>query len=396
MIVFRNPGVIDPRSITTFGTSSKDDSSKAIGYFGTGLKYAIAVLLRENCMITIHSGDKSYTFTTAHEKIRNDMFHVVYMNGQPLGFTTELGKDWKLWMAYRELYCNAMDEGGTALVWGPEQTPAHSNETVILVTGAKFEQVHAERDQYFLRRDMPPLFQTKDVQIFAGESSHLFYKGIRAYDLPTKSLFTYNILQKMELTEDRTLRNPYYAQYVVRDAVQLCDHVDTVTRCVTADNEHWEHTFEFRASVVSSTEFLAEARRLVQSFHPTLNRTVARMLMQVGVDLLEGSKLYAMDELDQQRLLTAINFCEKIGFEISRYPVVVSQFLGDGVLGCAHKGTIYLSERVFHQGTKMVVGTLIEEFLHLSTQCEDCTRTMQNILIDRICSLGERLTKKVL
>lgn len=45
MIIFRNKGVIDPKSITTFGVSSKENPG-AIGFFGTGLKYAIAILLR--------------------------------------------------------------------------------------------------------------------------------------------------------------------------------------------------------------------------------------------------------------------------------------------------------------------------------------------------------------
>ncbi len=54
-VIFRNKGVIDPSSITTFGVSSKENPG-AIGFFGTGLKYAIAILLREGCDITIHAG----------------------------------------------------------------------------------------------------------------------------------------------------------------------------------------------------------------------------------------------------------------------------------------------------------------------------------------------------
>lgn len=45
MIIFRNAGTIDPKSITTFGVSSKENPG-AIGFFGTGLKYALAILLR--------------------------------------------------------------------------------------------------------------------------------------------------------------------------------------------------------------------------------------------------------------------------------------------------------------------------------------------------------------
>jgi hypothetical protein len=44
----------------------------------------------------------------------------------------------------------------------------------------------------------------------------------------------------------------------------------------------------------------------------------------------------------------------------------------------------------------MVAGTLIEEYLHLKHGIVDETRQMQNFLIDTICSLGERITKKLL
>lgn len=41
MLTFHNPGELDPRLITTFGVSIKE-STNPIGYFGTGLKYALA------------------------------------------------------------------------------------------------------------------------------------------------------------------------------------------------------------------------------------------------------------------------------------------------------------------------------------------------------------------
>ena len=66
MIIFENDGLIDKRSITTFGISSKENSS-AIGYFGTGLKYAIAILLRENINITIYIGNERLEFTKEKE-----------------------------------------------------------------------------------------------------------------------------------------------------------------------------------------------------------------------------------------------------------------------------------------------------------------------------------------
>ena len=55
MVVFENTGEIDILSISSFGVSVKEGDSP-IGFFGTGLKYAIAVLLRHNQKITAYCG----------------------------------------------------------------------------------------------------------------------------------------------------------------------------------------------------------------------------------------------------------------------------------------------------------------------------------------------------
>ncbi|WP_217468779.1 hypothetical protein, partial [Staphylococcus aureus] len=128
MIIFRNKGVIDPKSITTFGVSSKENPG-AIGFFGTGLKYAIAILLREGCDITIHAGKRKLEFGIKRDRVRVDDFNVVTMNNRRLGFTTEVGKTWEVWQAFRELYCNTMDERGE--VFEADEVPeVAADETV--------------------------------------------------------------------------------------------------------------------------------------------------------------------------------------------------------------------------------------------------------------------------
>lgn len=57
MILFQNPGEIDLLSIASFGVSVKEGENP-IGFFGTGLKYAIAVLLRTGHRITVMTGPR--------------------------------------------------------------------------------------------------------------------------------------------------------------------------------------------------------------------------------------------------------------------------------------------------------------------------------------------------
>ena len=110
-VLFGNPGNINPKMWSVFGVSAKLDQN-SIGEFGSGLKYAIAVLLREGRKITIKSDGETYKFDTKKITERNNEFEQVLCNGQEMPYTTHLGKGWELWQAYRELYSNCLDEGG--------------------------------------------------------------------------------------------------------------------------------------------------------------------------------------------------------------------------------------------------------------------------------------------
>ena len=113
-LYFCNSGEFNPTAMLTFGVSAKEKEN-SIGKFGTGFKYAVAVILREGGSIKVKSFDKEYIFTTKKETIRGKEFDVVYMNDQNAGFTTHFGTNWEPWMAFRELYCNMLDEEGIML-----------------------------------------------------------------------------------------------------------------------------------------------------------------------------------------------------------------------------------------------------------------------------------------
>lgn len=387
-IIFKNAGEIDPRSITTFGVSSKENAS-AVGFFGTGLKYAIAILLREGCGITIFAGKRQLTFGTKHDKIRVDSFEFVTMNRRRLGFTTELGKTWDLWQAFRELYCNCLDEGGTVREAKPgeviEPDPDH---TTIMVTGGAFAEVYRNRSDIILETE--PLETSEGCDIHPGPSQFMFYRGVRAYRLPHASMFTYNIKRKVDLTEDRTIKYLFEAEGALRRTIMESPNADRIRSIVTASKGTMEHSLEF-GGIVPGDAFLGEVRKLSNDFSRELNNSALEACRPWLLEALpeEGETL---DKLEASRLDKAVDFCCAVGFEVNTYPIVVTEWLGEGVLGRAHDGKIYISKRTFMMGTKMVAGTLIEEFLHLRHNLQDCDRNMQNFLMDTIVSLGERIT----
>lgn len=387
-IIFRNKGAIDPRSITTFGVSSKDSDS-AIGYFGTGLKYAIAILLREGCSISIHTGGEHYQFATEEQRVRHDDFVFCTMNGAALPFTTELGKNWAMWQAVRELWCNCLDEGGEAFSSEYFDELPGSDETVIVVSGRPAMEAWAMRDTIMISTE--PLFSTEHVDIHPGRSSHIYYKGVRVHDLGNTSLYTYNLKgDAVTLTEDRTLRHPGIAGWYVARGVAQLEHARVLEELLTAPEGAFERNLDFD-SVTPSETFCGVALQMARKQVHGLNRSATRAARFNPDELLDEKDPMNLGKIDEARLAKAIAFAESLGFKVSDYPIIPCEHLGEGVLGRAANNKIYLSKTVFMQGTKMVAGTLIEEFIHLRHGLHDETRGMQNFLFDTIVSLGEQI-----
>jgi hypothetical protein len=394
--IFRNKGVIDARSITTFGVSSKEGANP-IGFFGTGLKYAIAVLLRLKCEITIYSGADKYEFTTEKTRIRVDDFDLVHMNGVPCGFTTELGKTWEVWQAFRELACNTLDEGGEYFSKSSDEGnpwPTDDLQTEVQVTGAAFADAWADRDRILLKPDHVPVYTHEKVDVYVGRSDWMYYRGVRVQKLEKPSLYTYNLKEKLMLTEDRTLKYSFYPTLYIESMYKDCTDAALVRAAVLASEFTFEGSIQYTGSC--GEVFREVVTERLKAFDPALNRYAASMIRKGNAGQFITDDTPYLDAVDKKRLSAAITFCNKIGFPVDQYPIVVSNGMGDNLLGLAEQGTIYISKRCFLQGTKMVAGTLIEEYLHLKHGIVDETRQMQNFLIDTICSLGERITKKLL
>lgn len=387
IIVFRNKGEIDPKSITTFGVSSKENAG-AIGFFGTGLKYAIAILLREGCQISVFSGTKRLDFGTRKQKVRVDDFTFVTMNKRAIGFTTEVGKTWEVWQAFREIYCNTLDEAGEFFACTEEPEPV-AGETMIVVTGAKFVEAWNQRNDIVLSGE-PSHKVDGVVEVRDGQSDYVYYRGIRALKLGSPSMYTYNVLSSMELTEDRTLKHAFMAQYYISKGVAKLEHKHVLQRIVTA-KDCFEQSFDFNGSEPSEA-FKTVVRLATKSFTPGLNRSAVSVCQLSILESLDGMDTMALSAVDQSRMDKAISFCKAIGFEVDEYPIIVSEFLGEGVMGRAHDEKIFIGKRALMMGTKQVAGTLIEEFLHLRHKLHDETYAMQNFLFDSLVSLGEQIT----
>lgn len=395
MIVFTNPGVIDVRSITTFGVSVKEGENP-IGFFGTGLKYAIAVLLRTGHGVTIMAGDDTFVFGARSEEIRGKDFDIVTLaiNGgvaQAIGFTTELGKQWKVWMAYREIACNCTDEGGT--VRATDQVAHDRAGTTVVVAGSEFEDVYRRRGEFILQDKPDCVVGEIEVRRYAG--SGFYYRGVLVHHWNEPAQFTYNCRSTLELTEDRTLKDAFLTKAKIAEAFLKCGDEQLLRDVLSAKENTLEGTLDYHGwwfSKSPGATFLRVIGEAVAGGDITnINATALRVWREV-TSLKIRPREVTLTAVQEKALERALAFCSRIRFPIrDAYPIRVAESLGDGTLGLAFDGTIFIAERVFDQGTKQLAATLIEEYLHLRHKLKDESRELQTYLFDRIVSLGEEL-----
>ena len=258
-IVFETPGLIDIRAFTVMGMSAKI-GDHPIGKFGTGLKYAIAVLVRMGAEPVVWIGKDQYVFFSEKADFRGKEFQLVRMRAKKwpqrlwreydLPFTTEYGKYWKPWQVYRELEANTRDESGSTFEIQPSANEVtnklgSNDKTWIIVDHPDFLAAYEKSDEVFLPGAATKIDETVGLQVFPGTTKFLYWRGMKVYELQRESMFTYNILSDVELTEDRTLKYEFYAKMALGDFVQKSDDPVFIKKIVTAPEDTWEHTVDF-------------------------------------------------------------------------------------------------------------------------------------------------------
>ncbi len=394
MIVFKNSGEIDIRSISTFGVSVKEGSNP-IGFFGTGLKYAIAVLLRTGHQVTIYAGMNVVKFDVRTDQVRGRDFAFVTMQEgdaepAPIGFTTELGKMWELWMAYREIACNCTDEGGEGSYEHDVPAP-ESGSTVIVVEGGAFENVFALRHEYIL--EDRPMLTIGSIEVRNRPGYPFFYRGVRVMEHDTEGIYTYNDTAQLDLTEDRTVKCQYTPRYRITCAILRSEDKSFLRSVLCAKDGTFEGRLDYHGmGAAPSDAFLEVCSSLIADKFVVLNSSAYKVWKEATKRTFQPREIM-LTSVQQRSMGKALDFCSRIGFPIDgSYPIKVVESLGEGCLGLAEEETIFVAERVFHLGgTKQLASTLIEEYLHLRHGWKDMSRELQSFLFEKLVSVGEEL-----
>jgi len=201
-----NSGLICPEDLMLIGSSTKREQSNKIGMFGSGWKYALAWMLRNDCKPTIFSGTNQINVDFNVKMHRTNAVNVITVNGVDTSLTTEMGPKWTGWMALREVLSNAIDEGNHSIttVWSPEFTGIPEVTTIYIPMSSELAEVMLKFDSYFAfyRRES----YSNDIcrMFFKTEPSplNIYRKGIRCYDTNSLSRIDFDF-NEIHISEDR-------------------------------------------------------------------------------------------------------------------------------------------------------------------------------------------------
>jgi len=374
-VIFENDGTIEPQLIKSFGVSVKADAS-CIGFFGTGLKYALAIAQREGAKVSIYSGYDVMRFGVEGVTLKDKEFQFVTMNGEILPFTTELGKTWKPWMAYREFYSNAKDEGGNAYL-SDELPAAASDKTYVVVAGGGFDVLHNGREAIFVDEE-----SAISPNIYPNGGS-FYSKGVCVWKYEgMPSIYSYDDSAGIcTLTEDRQIGSYGQAHKVVSELLVKVQDRDVIRAVVFAGDETYEGRVDYDyCSLSPSPEFIEIA---LAGIDKITNKYLKKYVQKYAPKAV--LKEFALTPYQQEMYDEAVFAAKMAGFLVDDYPVKFVKSLGKGVLGQALDGEILIAEDCFLQGgAEMLKAALIEEWVHLEHGYADCERAMQNYLFAQI------------
>jgi hypothetical protein len=404
-LIFENPGVIDLLTISTFGVSVKE-TDNPIGFFGTGLKYAVAIALRTGHNVVLQAGMNEYPFYLKNETIRGKTFDMVYMSDIQLPFTTLMGQNWDTWQAYRELWSNTRDENGTVYV--ADKIPAVTEGvTRFVVQGDPLLKIHNNRSAFILVDRTPIATLGTGVEVYEGENTSIFYKGFCVFTLPqnpegkqVKTRYTWNVTRQVDLTEDRTAKWPSLLPSYVSSALLGCTDEKFLAEIVTLGKEYWEHKFDYTYNgsyfAKPGTTFMATLDKVALHHVADINKSAIEVYREIKQETIEPAKT-KLSRVEERILAKAARFVrDVVGLPVDEYVIMVTDQLGERTRGLAKDHTIYVSRLAFDAGAATVAGVLVEEFCHLRYGYQDESREFQNFLLGLAIRMAQRNRKRPL
>ena len=239
--VFKNSGEVDINAFKLLGASSKEDDDTKIGFWGSGLKYALAVLLRNDVEILASSGLKEIKIGKRNTTMRGEKYEVITINNQPTSITTRAGKDWELWFAIREIYANGLDEEGFEMTTSDGLEPEKGFTKIYVEMTDGIKDIFNNFERYFSKKRQPleRLGRDKIYQCLDDHTLIIYRRGMRVHkeDVTFQPLYDYDIYN-VKINESRVVTSGFELEWEMVELWRARPTLEMVNRFLT--NKCWE------------------------------------------------------------------------------------------------------------------------------------------------------------
>jgi hypothetical protein len=422
-ILFENKGELEERAVFMMGASPKRGDSTKIGRFGSGFKYALAKIMREDVIIRIFSGENLISVDTQEFTLRDKTFKAITINGKETSLTTDMGPDWKWWQTIRELWCNALDEGEADFrkdIEGGNIQGIPGYTRIYLEATKDVQDVVDNWSGYFASDREDILVDQPEIKVYrAVDGRQLYYRrGIKCHSSEKAALYHYDC-KDFEINEERVINNDYSARWLIRRLIAKHATAEIAHAIIKRSyvDKTIENDFDFEGQTLSqvwidtANSFKSIVLGSVSGHYLTtievsgdnyalVNEGLAKALFNAGVKVYglttEGKKQEWVDVKQPSRKQTflmneTVKALEnELGYPI-KYPMRIVDFEDTDVMGKAEMGskTILISSKLFEKGKREIALVIIEEQEHLDTKFGDTSRDLQNHLFNKYLSALE-------
>lgn len=424
-ILIQNDGAIESNSFELIGASTKRGEAGKIGFFGSGLKYSIAYMMRKGIDFKVFSGLNELVFTTKVETLKSIPFERICINGMPTSYTTTMGPTWtEDWLVLREIYCNAVDEGTCQLVRGIENPdPSEGKTRIFIELTPDLQKVIEGWDSYFCD-ERTPLFVSEPiytcylgnqdggteqpVSVFEKTEGVIYRRGIRVHTRKGQ-LYDYN-LQFVNINEDRTCQSTHGLGYISNNLIAGLynqNYVKSILRTgedTTPCREYAELTSgEVRDGfsldwIQFSKDHLLVVKDISGRYSEEIMKAKKETFLIPSLYAREMKKsqpdtiILGMQNLIGENSVNEISRTPKMDFLLKEvlssleemkyqvpYDIKVVQFDDENVMGVADikSKLIMIADKTFDMGRREIAMTLLEETEHIKSGHTDETRAFQ-------------------
>ncbi len=404
-IKIQNKGILDERLIPLMGGTTKRENQYKIGQFGTGLKYVLAFMFRNNLSIKMFVGEREVILSTIEEEIQGNIFKIICIDGVRTSITAQMGYDWNHWMIVREIWCNALDEGDAKREITENVNGEADKTTIYLEYNLEFAKVWQNWSNYFIQ-EFEPLFETKEYALYPGTDKLRIYKqGVLIHEsnesLP--SIFNYDI-KNADINELRSYIGTK-SYDIHKCLVNIADKkiIEYFLQSVT--EKHYEGNMDYdwgtkfndawKETIGNSKLIHQEAVETIKSKGLDIDLTrvliVPKKVFKILTKTFEGigalrtsNKVNEFYETYDQSLELLIKqglvILEQCDYDFSPELKFIYGVFGDKTTWAQvnlDKKEVLISENIKDKSLFEIVTTLIEENEHFKTGMQDHTREFQ-------------------